>query len=121
MKQIPGGVELIVGAKQDPAFGALVLCGLGGVFTEVLRDVSLRVAPVDLGQAKSMLASLKGSPLLEGFRGGPKVDQEAVAQVVSRISALAAALPELMELDLNPILARPDGVVAVDARTRVKV
>jgi acetyltransferase len=120
MKQLEVGVEVIVGAKQDPAFGGLVLCGLGGVLAEVLRDVSLRVAPVDAGQAVDMLNSLKGKPLLDGFRGAPKVDQDALADVVSRISALSAALPELMELDLNPVLAGPDGVVAVDARARVK-
>lgn len=121
MKQLEGGVEVIAGAKQDPAFGALVLCGLGGVLTEVLQDVSLRLAPVDPSQALGMLESLKGKPLLEGFRGAPKVDQDALAGVVSRVSALAAALPELLELDLNPVMAGPDGVVAVDARARVKV
>jgi acyl-CoA synthetase (NDP forming) len=120
MKQLQTGTEVIVGAKQDPAFGALVLCGLGGVLTEVLQDVSLCLAPVDSGQAMVMLDSLKGKPLLEGFRGAPKVEKDALAEVVSRVSALAAALPELLELDLNPVMAGPDGVVAVDARARIK-
>jgi acyl-CoA synthetase (NDP forming) len=120
MKQLAGGVEVIVGAKQDPAFGALVLCGLGGVLAEVLQDVSLRLAPLDNGQALGMLEGLKGKALLDGFRGGPKVDRETLAGLVSRVAALAAALPELLELDLNPVLAGPEGVVAVDARARVK-
>ena len=120
MKQVEGGVEVIVGAKQDPAFGALVLCGLGGVLAEVLKDVSLRLAPVDSGQARAMLDSLKGKALLEGFRGAPKVDQEALTGVISKVAGLAAAVPEILELDLNPLMAGPEGVIAVDARARVK-
>ncbi len=120
MKQVANGVEIIVGAKQDPAFGALVLCGLGGVLAEVLQDVSLRLAPVDTGQAQGMLDDLTGKPLLEGFRGTPKVDRDALTAVISRVAALATSLPELLELDLNPLMAGPEGVVAVDARARVK-
>jgi len=120
MKQLAGGVEVIVGAKQDRDFGAMVLCGLGGVLTEVLQDVSLRLAPIDTTRATGMLNSLKGKALLDGFRGAPKVDCDALADVVSRVSALAAALPDLLELDLNPVIAGPDGVVAVDARARVR-
>ncbi|KMY67264.1 hypothetical protein AAU61_10385 [Desulfocarbo indianensis] len=119
MKQLAGGAEVIVGAKQDPVFGALILCGLGGVFTEVLRDVSLRLAPVDAGQALAMLDGLKGNALLKGFRGSPPADRRALAQVVSKVAALAAALPELAELDLNPVLAGPEGAVAVDARANL--
>ena len=120
MKQVAEGVEIIVGAKQDPAFGALVLCGLGGVLAEVLQDVSLRLAPLDAAQAGAMLDSLKGKALLEGFRGAPKVDQTALIDTINRVAALAASLPEILELDLNPIMAGPEGVIAVDARARVK-
>jgi acyl-CoA synthetase (NDP forming) len=120
MKQVAEGVEVIVGAKQDPAFGALVLCGLGGVLAEVLQDVSLRLAPLDSSQAQSMLDSLKGKALLEGFRGAPKADQEALTDTITRVAALAASVPEILELDLNPVMAGPEGVVAVDARATVK-
>lgn len=119
MKQLAGGAEVIVGAKQDPVFGALILCGLGGVFTEVLRDVSLRLAPVDAGQALAMLEGLKGRALLQGFRGAPPADRQDLATVVSKVAALAVALPELAELDLNPVLAGPEGAVAVDARANL--
>jgi acyl-CoA synthetase (NDP forming) len=121
MKQVAGGVEIIVGAKQDPAFGALVLCGLGGVLAEVLQDVSLRLAPVDADQAKDMLDKLRGKPLLEGFRGTPRVDQDALTDTIIRVAALASAVPEILELDLNPIMAGPEGVIAVDARARIKL
>ncbi len=121
MKQLTGGTEVIVGAKQDPAFGALVLCGLGGVLTEVLRDVSLRLAPVSPDEARAMLEALKGKVLLEGFRGAPAADRAALVQVICRVAALAAALPELVELDLNPVLAGPKEAIAVDARVRVRL
>jgi acetyltransferase len=119
MKQVAGGREVIIGAKQDPAFGPLVLAGLGGVQAEVLRDVRLALAPVDASQAGELLRGLKGAALLQGFRGSAAVDLEALAGAVAKVSALAAALPELQELDLNPVLAGPGGVVAVDARAVV--
>jgi len=119
MRQLPPGQEVIVGAKQDPAFGALVLCGLGGVMTELIKDVSLRVAPVDEDQAREMLLALQGAPLITGFRGSVPVDLDALARAVARVAALAHAFPAITELDLNPLIAGPNGVVAVDARAVV--
>jgi acetyltransferase len=119
MQQVGGGQEVIIGAKQDPAFGPLILAGLGGVQAEVLRDVGLALAPVDADQARGMLEGLKGAALLKGFRGLPAADMEALSGAVARVSALAAGLPRLRELDLNPVLAGPGGVVAVDARAVV--
>lgn len=120
MRQVEAPHEVIVGAKQDPSFGAVVLAGLGGIAAEVFRDISLRLAPVGPGEAKEMLSRLKSAPLLQGFRGRPAAPLKELAELISRVSVLAAGLPELAELDLNPVLAGPQGLVAVDARARVK-
>jgi hypothetical protein len=111
----PRGVELILGARRDPQFGPLVLVGLGGVQAELWKDVALEVAPVSPEGAAAMLRSLKAFPLLDGFRGAPKVDVAAAAKTISRFSALAAALGErLEEAEINPLLCRPDGCLALD-------
>jgi len=110
------GVELVVGCVRDPKFGPVVLVGLGGVFTEVLADTACAIAPVSSGAARGLLTSLQGAPLLAGARGRAPVDLDALADLVARVSRLAAAHPELAELELNPVLARPGGVLALDAR-----
>ena len=120
MSQIPGDTEVIVGCKNDPSFGPIALLGLGGVTAEALKDVSLGLAPVSPGQAGYMMDSLKGSVLLKGFRGKPAINRPALAHVVCRVSELAARLPEVAELDLNPVITGPGGSVAVDARVVVK-
>jgi acyl-CoA synthetase (NDP forming) len=112
----PGGVELLVGATRDPAFGPVVAVGLGGVFAELLQDVSLRLAPVTPAEARRMLRGLRASPLLDGYRGSPPVDLDAVVDVVVRIGELVAAEPTVAELDLNPVFAAPEGACAVDVR-----
>ena len=110
-----GSVELVIGLQQDPAFGTVVMVGLGGVLVEVLRDVVFRAAPVTEAEALRMLDELKAGAVLDGVRGAPAVDRQAVAQMVSAVSCLgAAAAPRLRELDLNPVLAGPLGAVAVD-------
>jgi acetyl coenzyme A synthetase (ADP forming)-like protein len=115
----PAGVETIVGAMQDAAFGPLVVFGLGGVAVEVLGDHLTRLAPLTDIDAKEMLTGLRGSALLTGYRGRPAVDLEALAQVLHRVSRLAEDLPEVAELDCNPVIATPAGAVVVDARLRV--
>jgi acetyltransferase len=120
MSMISGGQEVIVGVKQDHSFGPLVLFGLGGVTAEALKDVTLRLAPVDDAEAGSMLDGLKGAALLKGFRGRPAANRAAVLQIIMQVGNLAARLPRLLELDLNPVLVGPGGAVAVDARARVK-
>jgi acyl-CoA synthetase (NDP forming) len=110
------GVELIVGSVRDPKFGSVVMVGLGGVFTEVLGDTACAIAPVSADVARELLLSLQGAPVLLGARGRAPVDLDAVAEVVARVSRLAAAHPELVELELNPVLAGPSGVLALDAR-----
>ncbi len=109
------GVELIVGLRRDPLFGPAVMVGLGGILAEVLDDVVIRLAPVDADEALTMLDELRGTRLLTGVRGRPPVDRAAVASLVAGLSALAIARPDLVEVDLNPVIATPDGAIAVDA------
>jgi acyl-CoA synthetase (NDP forming) len=90
-----------------------------GVLVELLGDVSVRLAPLDLGEARAMVRSLKSYPLLTGFRGAPACDVAALEDLVVRISALAEDLPAIAELDMNPVIVRPEGAVVVDARVRV--
>ncbi|MGO9219188.1 MAG: acetate--CoA ligase family protein [Streptosporangiaceae bacterium] len=110
------GVELLVGGIRDPEFGAMVMAGLGGVLAETQRDVQLAVAPVDTGQARAMLSSLRGAAILGGLRGSPPAGLGFVAEIIVAVGDLMAAHPEIAELDLNPVLAGPDGCVAVDWR-----
>ncbi|GAB2444493.1 acetate--CoA ligase family protein [Nocardioides hungaricus] len=116
MADLAGGVELIVGGVRDPKFGAVVVAGLGGMFTEALGDTACAIAPVSADAARELLLSLRGAPLLRGARGRAPVDLDALAELVARVSRLAAAHPELAELELNPVLAGPGGVLALDAR-----
>jgi len=109
------GVELILGARRDPQFGVMVLVGLGGVQAELWKDVALEVAPVSPEGAMAMLKRLKAWPLLDGFRGAEPVDVQAVADAIARFSAFAAAAGDrLEEAEINPLLCRADGCVAVD-------
>jgi acyl-CoA synthetase (NDP forming) len=113
---VTGGVELVVGVKRDPQCGPVLLVGLGGVLVEVLRDTALALAPVGKGEARRMLESLKGYKLLQGYRGAPAADLDAVCDAIARVSEFAADHADLVEeIDVNPLLARPDGAVALDA------
>jgi acetyl coenzyme A synthetase (ADP forming)-like protein len=114
-----GGVETIVGALQDPSFGPLVVFGLGGVAVEVLGDHVSRLAPLTEFDATEMVTGLKGSRLLTGYRGRPAVDVEGLVQVLHRVGLLAEDMPEVAELDCNPVIATPDGPIVVDARLRI--
>jgi acetate---CoA ligase (ADP-forming) len=114
------GVELFAGAKKEGGFGHLVLCGLGGIFIEVLKDVQAGLAPLSSDEALDMIRQLKGYTILQGVRGQAGVNEEAFAEVISRLSALLEAAPEIMELDLNPLLGTTVGVTAVDARIRIE-
>ncbi|HNS29446.1 MAG TPA: acetate--CoA ligase family protein [Tenuifilaceae bacterium] len=114
------GVELFVGAKREDKFGHIVLCGLGGIFIEVLKDVSEGLAPISNAEALSMIKRLKSYKILQGVRGQEPVNEQLFAEMVSRVSALVEAAPEIFEMDLNPLLGRKDRVVAVDARIRIE-
>jgi len=114
-QMVSGLVELIIGGRNDPSFGPIVVAGLGGIMAEALNDSSTRLAPVTVDEATSMLAELRGAAILGPFRGRPAIDLATVAAVITRVSVLLAELPEVQELDLNPILASADGCIAVDA------
>ncbi|THA32816.1 acetate--CoA ligase [Streptomyces sp. A1547] len=116
MADLTDGIELIVGVNRDPRFGPVALVGLGGVLTETLRDVAFALAPVPVRRAEELLRGLRTAALLAGVRGRPAVDVAAAAAVVERITTVAAAHPEIAELEVNPLLVRPDGAVALDAR-----
>jgi acetyltransferase len=112
----PPGKELLLGALHDAQFGPLVVVGLGGIYVEVLRDTTARLAPLSPAEAVRMLDELRMAPLLRGVRGEPAVDQTALAATIAHFSQLAADCPELVELELNPLVAHATGVVTVDAR-----
>jgi acyl-CoA synthetase (NDP forming) len=116
---VSGGVEVLIGVVQEPIFGPLVVFGLGGVATDVLGDHTARLAPLTSTDADQMIRELRAAPLLFGHRGAAPADVSALADTLLRVSRLADDLPEVAELDLNPIMARPDGARAVDARVRI--
>ena len=116
MVAAPTGVELILGAKQDPVFGPVILAGMGGIAAEVLQDHALGLPPLNDRLARRMLRSLRGWPLLSGFRGRPPVDLESLVETLMRFSYLVADHPEIKEIDINPLVATPGSIVALDAR-----
>ena len=114
------GVEMLVGVATDPDFGPVVACAAGGVAVELLGDVQTRLAPLTRRDAAEMVRSLKTFPLLDGYRGAPRADVPALEELLLRVSALAAAHPEIAELDCNPVLAGPGAAIVVDARVRIE-
>ncbi|HEY2151812.1 MAG TPA: GNAT family N-acetyltransferase [Vicinamibacterales bacterium] len=119
---INGGVETMIGVSDDPSFGPLVAFGLGGIFVEVLADVNFRIAPLTDRDADELLHGIRGLPLLKGYRGHPPADLDALRELLLRVSRLAVEVPEIAELDLNPVIALPpgQGCRIVDARIRVR-
>jgi acyl-CoA synthetase (NDP forming) len=117
---LSGGVEVMVGMTRDPLFGPLIAFGLGGIHVEVLGDLQFRMTPLTDRDAADMIRAIKGNRLLTGYRGQPAVDLKAIEDVLLRISYLAESIPEISELDLNPILALSpgQGCRIVDARVR---
>lgn len=113
------GTELILGVKRDPVFGPVVLIGIGGIFTEIFRDSVIDLAPVDEKAALAMLRRLKGVALLDGYRSQEPLDIVAVSRALSALSHLIAERPDILEIDVNPFIAYPDGAVAVDALVRL--
>jgi acyl-CoA synthetase (NDP forming) len=114
------GVEMVAGVLSDPDFGPVVACGLGGHAATLLGDVAVRLAPVARADAAALVRSLRSFPLLDGYQGAPVADVPALEDVLVRISALAAAHSEVLELDCDPLLVDAEGAVAVDARIRVR-
>jgi acetyltransferase len=114
------GTELFIGAKYEERFGHVVLCGLGGIFVEVLKDVSSGLAPLSYGEAYSMIHSLRGYKILKGTRGQKGINEQKYAEIIVRLSTLLRFATEIKEMDLNPLLADEDNVVAVDARILIE-
>ncbi len=114
------GIELFAGAKKEDKFGHMILCGLGGIFIEVLKDVNSGLAPLTKEEAITMIHSLKGYGIIKGARGQEGVNEEIFADIVVRLSALVTVAPEIFEMDINPLLGKKDKVVAVDARIRIE-
>ncbi len=100
------GIELFAGAKYEPAFGHVVLCGMGGIFVEVMQDVASGLAPLSMAESERMIRSLKGYKMLEGIRGQEGIDLDAFADIVVRLSTILRYATEIAELDLNPILGK---------------
>lgn len=119
-KHLTTGTEVILGAKRDGQFGPVLVYGLGGIYTELFKDVSFRVAPVDEREAKAMITETKSFKILQGARGRVPADIQALTGAITRLSRLATNFPEILELDINPLLAVPEGVVALDARIALK-
>jgi acyl-CoA synthetase (NDP forming) len=118
-RQAGPGAELILGARRDPLFGPMVMAGLGGVWTEILDDVALRLAPIEPDEARTMLDELRGRKLLAGVRCRPPIDLIRLARFIADLSQWFCAAAWLGELDLNPIIADGNGFTIVDARMRV--
>ncbi len=119
-RQAEPGVELMVGAMRDPTFGPVLVCGLGGIWTEALGDVSIRLAPIDAGEAMRALDELRGTSLLDGLRGAVPVDRKGLGELLSKVSVCMARAPWCSELDLNPVISNRNGFVIVDARMRIE-
>ncbi len=111
-----GGVEVIAGMVRDPQFGPAVMFGLGGIFVEILKDVAFEIAPISAEDAGRLVKSIKGWPLLAGARGSKPCDLDSLCSIITGLSRLALELPEVKEIDLNPVLAGPDKARALDAR-----
>jgi acyl-CoA synthetase (NDP forming) len=118
-QQAPDGLEAMVGVKQDPAFGPVVLFGLGGIFAEALRDTTLRIAQLDRKEAIEMIHEIRASPVLAGARGRPAIDENALVELLLSISRLAIEHPEIAELDLNPVRLYSRGILVLDVRIMV--
>ena len=110
------GVEVIIGMSKDAQFGPVIMFGLGGVWVEILKDVSFRIVPLERRDAREMIQEIKARPLLEGYRGQEPVDTANLEELILKVSSFVEQHPEIKELDLNPVFAYKDGAVAVDAR-----
>ncbi len=115
-KMAPKGLEVIIGGLRDNIFGPVVMFGLGGIFVEVLKDVSFRIAPITINDALEMMSEIKSAKLLEGYRGQPPVNKEALAKTIIAVAKLLEENPEIDSIDLNPVIAYPDKALVVDAR-----
>lgn len=117
-RMITAGRETVVGVTRDDSFGPIVMFGLGGVLVEVLRDVVFRIAPMETWEAREMIHDIRGARIFDAFRGAEPVDRQALTEAIMRVAQIASDLPELLEIEINPLLASAGGVMALDARIR---
>jgi len=115
-KMAPESTEVIVGSVNDPQFGPTILFGLGGIFVEVLKDVAFRIAPLEEHDARAMITEIKGYPVIMGQRGSPPVDQGAIVSLILNTSRLVTENPQIVQMDLNPVIVYEHGAIVVDAR-----
>jgi acetyl-CoA synthetase (ADP-forming) len=115
-KMAPSSTEVIIGALRDPQFGPAVMFGLGGIFVEAIEDVSFRLAPVNEKESLEMIKEIKAFPLLNGFRGSPRLDIYTTAKTLLAVSKIISEIEQIKEIDLNPVLVYPKGIMVVDAR-----
>lgn len=115
-KMAPSSTEIIIGAIKDPQFGQSLMFGLGGIFVEILRDVTFRIAPISEQEASDMITEVKAFPILKGYRGQPPADIDAIVKTLLNTSKLVMDYPEIKELDLNPIMVYENGIKTIDAR-----
>lgn len=118
-RMLKGGFETLVGVTHDPSFGPVLACGAGGILVELMKDISVRITPLTDRDADEMVTSLKSYPILTGYRGGPKYDVDALKDIILRVSALVEDIPEIAEMDLNPVMLMENGAYVVDARVKV--
>ncbi len=118
-KYLPGGLEVILGARAEPGLGHLVMFGMGGIYVEVLKDVVFNLTPVTAFEANEMLDAIQLSPILKGVRGQKGVHRKGIMDIIQRLSQLVSDHPTIQELDLNPTLAFQDRVVVVDGRISI--
>lgn len=111
-----GGTEVIVGMSRDPGFGPLLMVGMGGIFVEVYKDVAFGLVPLTRQDAADMIDRIRAQPLLNGARNRPKLDRDELVEVLMRVSALVEALPEVRELDINPLVITGRGLISIDGR-----
>jgi acetyltransferase len=114
------GIELFLGAKYEPKFGHIILCGIGGIFVEVLKDVTSGLSPLSFDEALSMIRNLKAYPMVKGFRGKPGVSRRKFAEIIVRLSSMLRFATEIKEMDINPLMGRGDKIIAVDARITIE-
>ena len=114
------GMEIFIGAKKEGEYPHIVLCGLGGIFVEVLKDINASMIPISLEEAKCMITELKAYPILKGTRGKKGIRIDALAHIIEKVSQLLLMVPEIAELDINPLLANENDIIAVDTRIRIE-
>ena len=119
VSQMESGVEVFIGVKKEGEFGHLITCGLGGIFVEVMKDIRCALAPLGKNEALEMIRSLKSYPIIRGIRGKQGINDEVIADTLCKISRLLAAVPEIEEMDINPLMGRGERLSAVDVVVRL--